>query len=284
MISFQNISFKIGGNSILKNINLALQKGKVYGLLGPNGTGKTTLFKALLNTIEFKGDILKEVNMTIGKLIEYPAFYPNLTCIENLKLHASYADIACSGSSIDDLLRIVGIVEAKHKKFKELSMGMKQRLGVAKALTGNPSLLLLDEPTNGLDPMGMKDIRQLIEQNIKKEDRTILISSHNLNEASLIADIFLFMRNGKIILEIESREDVYMYASVQYIPEDIKVKRDITLLEDNNRETYFILSETKFKKLKENSGFIYGDVQKLTLENLYVKLMSTDLIEVKRHA
>jgi len=284
MISFQNISFKIGGNSILKNINLALQKGKVYGLLGPNGTGKTTLFKALLNTIEFKGDILKEVNMTIGKLIEYPAFYPNLTCIENLKLHASYADIACSGSSIDDLLRIVGIVEAKHKKFKELSMGMKQRLGVAKALTGNPSLLLLDEPTNGLDPMGMKDIRQLIEQNIKKEDSTILISSHNLNEVSLIADIFLFMRNGKIILEIESREDVYMYASVQYIPEDIKVKRDITLLEDNNRETYFILSETKFKKLKENSGFIYGDVQKLTLENLYVKLMSTDLIEVKRHA
>lgn len=163
-------------------------------------------------------------------------------------------------------------------------MGMKQRLGVAKALMGNPSLLLLDEPTNGLDPMGMKDMRNLIEQNIKKEDRIILISSHNLNEVSLITDIFLFMRNGKKILEIENREDVYMYASVQRIPDDIKVKRDITLLEDNNKETYFILSETKFNKLKENSDFIYGDVQKLTLENLYVKLMSTDLIEVKKHA
>src|SRR5690625_2440918 len=251
MIGIQNVAFEIDGNNILKNINLELKKGKVYGLLGPNGAGKTTLFKALLNTIEYKGDILKEPNLTIGKLIEYPSFYPNLTCMENLKLHASYADIEYSGTSINDLLGIVGILDAKHKKFKELSMGMKQRLGVAKALMGNPSLLLLDEPTNGLDPMGMKDMRNLIEQNIKKEDRIILISSHNLNEVSLITDIFLFMRNGKKILEIENREDVYMYASVQRIPDDIKVKQDITLLEDNNKETYFILSETKFNKLNQ---------------------------------
>jgi len=284
MISFQTVAFEIDGNNILKNINLELEKGKVYGLLGPNGAGKTTLFKALLNTIEYKGDIFKELNMTIGKLIEYPAFYPNLTCMENLKLHASYAGIEYSVTSINDLLGIVGILDAKHKKFKELSMGMKQRLGVAKALMGNPSLLLLDEPTNGLDPMGMKDMRNLIEQNVKKEDRIILISSHNLNEVSLITDIFLFMRNGKKILEIENREDMYMYASVQHIPDDIKDKQDITLLEDNNKGTYFILSKTKFNKLKENSDFLYEDVQELTLENLYVKLMSTDLIEVKKHA
>src|SRR5690625_7575532 len=126
MIGIQNVAFEIDGNNILKNINLELKKGKVYGLLGPNGAGKTTLFKALLNTIEYKGDILKEVNLTIGKLIEYPAFYPNLACMENLKLHASYADIEYSGTSISDLVGIVGIVGAKHRKPKACSLEMKQ--------------------------------------------------------------------------------------------------------------------------------------------------------------
>ncbi|QDQ02218.1 ABC transporter ATP-binding protein [Lysinibacillus fusiformis] len=283
MITLKNVSLDVNGNTILKSINLELEKGKVYGLLGPNGAGKTTLFKTLLNTINYKGDILKKPdNITIGKLIEYPAFYPNLTCIENLKLHASYADIDQDDSSINYLLRVVGLVDAKQKKFKELSMGMKQRLGVAKALMGSPDLLLLDEPTNGLDPMGMKDMRDLVEKNLKNKDRIILISSHNLNEVSLITDTLLFMRNGEKILEIDNEEDIYMYGKVQHIENN--VKKDITLLEDNKKDTYFIASEIKFNDLLADKDFIYKDVQKLTLENLYIKLMSSDLIEVKRHA
>ncbi len=282
MITLKNVSLDVNGNTILKSIDLELEKGKVYGLLGPNGAGKTTLFKTLLNTINYKGDILKKPdNITIGKLIEYPAFYPNLTCIENLKLHASYADIDQDDSSINYLLRVVGLVDAKQKKFKELSMGMKQRLGVAKALMGSPDLLLLDEPTNGLDPMGMKDMRDLVEKNLKNKDRIILISSHNLNEVSLITDTLLFMRNGEKILGIDNEEDIYMYGKVQRMENNVK---DITLLEDNKKETYFIASEIKFNDLLADKDFIYKDVQKLTLENLYIKLMSSDLIEVKRHA
>ena len=284
MITLKNVRFKVGKHNILNNINMKLKRGKVYGLLGPNGAGKTTLFKALLNVIEYKGDIFNDYNnVTIGKLIEYPAFYPNLTCVENLKLHASYADIEYNDSIVNDLLEIVGLPDAKHKKFKELSMGMKQRLGVAKALMGNPNLLLLDEPTNGLDPMGMKDMRNLIEQNLKGKQRTIVISSHNLNEVSFVTDTFLFMREGRKILEIDNNEDIYMFGRVQQIPDHQNVKQAFTLLEDNKKEIYFILSETNFNKLKTTHDFIYSDVQNLTLENLYIKLMSTDLIEVKSY-
>ncbi|RIJ66972.1 ABC transporter ATP-binding protein [Rummeliibacillus sp. POC4] len=283
MITLKNVSLDINENTILKSINLELEKGKVYGLLGPNGAGKTTLFKTLLDTIKYKGDILRNPeNITIGKLIEYPAFYPNLTCIENLKLHASYADIEQDDSSINELLRIVGLVDAKQKKFKELSMGMKQRLGVAKALMGSPDLLLLDEPTNGLDPIGMKDMRDLVERNLKNKERVILISSHNLNEVSLITDTLLFMRNGEKILEIDNEEKIYMYGKVQHIENNIK--KDITLLENSKKETYFIASEIKFNNLLRGKDFIYKDVEKLTLEDLYIKLMSSDLIEVTRHA
>ncbi|QTD40290.1 ATP-binding cassette domain-containing protein [Sporosarcina sp. Te-1] len=141
MIVLQNVSFNVKGSFILNDINLELKKGKVYGLLGPNGAGKTTLFKTLLNTIEYKGDILRDpVTMTIGKLIEYPAFYPNLTCRENLNLHASYAELNQEDSTVSSLLSMVGLIDAENKKFKELSMRMKQRLGVAKALMGNPDL------------------------------------------------------------------------------------------------------------------------------------------------
>lgn len=284
MITLKNVSFEVGGHNILNGINMELKGGKVYGLLGPNGAGKTTLFKALLDIIEYKGEVFKsDTNVIIGKLIEYPSFYPNLTCVENLKLHASYADMEYNDSIVNHLLEVVGLPDAKHKKFKELSMGMKQRLGVAKALMGNPNLLLLDEPTNGLDPMGMKDMRNLIEQDLKDNQRTIVISSHNLNEVSLVTDTFLFMRNGKKILEIDNKEDIYMLGSVQQIPENTIIKQDITLLRDSKDNLYFILSEINFHKLKTTNDFVYSEVEKLTLENLYIKLMSTDLIEVKSY-
>ncbi|MCM2983439.1 ABC transporter ATP-binding protein [Niallia circulans] len=285
MITLKNLSFKVGRNNILNDINMEFERGKVYGLLGPNGAGKTTLFKALLNTIEYKGDILKEENnMTIGKLIEYPTFYPNLTCVENLQLHASYADMEYNDSMVNQLLGVVGLPDAKHQKFKELSMGMKQRLGVAKALMGNPNLLLLDEPTNGLDPIGMKDMRTLIEQYLKGKQRTIVISSHNLNEVSMVTDTFLFMRGGKKILELDNKEDIYVFGSIEQIPNNPKVKQIITLLKNNKDQIYFIISETNFANLKAANYFVYNEVEKLTLENLYIKLMSTDLIEVKSYA
>lgn len=199
-----------------------MDEGKVYGLLGPNGAGKTTLFKALLNAIKYEGEIINNNNnMLVGKLIEYPAFYPNLSCFENLKLHASYAQLD-DYPNIDNLLKLVGIFNAKDKKFKNLSMGMKQRLGVAKALMGNPNILLLDEPTNGLDPMGIKEMRNLVEKEIRNKNRIVMISSHNLNEISHITDTLIFINNGEIVLEIENEDKTYIIGKVKEISNEQK--------------------------------------------------------------
>ncbi|WP_130860307.1 ABC transporter ATP-binding protein [Gracilibacillus phocaeensis] len=278
-MELRNVRYQTGETRILKGIDLELEKGKIYGLLGPNGVGKTTLFKALLNTIDYQGDILPEVDqLKIGKLIEYPAFYPQLTCEENLQLHASYLKITASEAGIDDLLEMVDLVNAQTKKFKELSMGMKQRLGVAKALMGDPDLLLLDEPTNGLDPMGMKELRQLIEQEIKTESRIILISSHHLNEVALVADTLIFMRQGEKILELENSDKEYIYGPVP--SQSNAIANEMTILADKKNRQYFLLNKAAYHRMTANDEGTYENTEKLTLEDVYIRLMSSDLVEV----
>ncbi|MEF3331696.1 ABC transporter ATP-binding protein [Oceanobacillus oncorhynchi] len=272
MINIKDVSYKVDGKSILKKVNLKLDEGKVYGLLGPNGAGKTTLFKALLNAIKYEGEIINNNNnMLIGKLIEYPAFYPNLSCFENLKLHASYAQLD-DYPNIDNLLKLVGIFNAKDKKFKNLSMGMKQRLGVAKALMGNPNILLLDEPTNGLDPMGIKEMRNLVEKEIRNKNRIVMISSHNLNEISHITDTLIFINNGEIVLEIENEDKTYIIGKVKEISNEQKDK--LTLLKNNKNEDIVVLSNKKYDILSQSKSILLDDIQYLDLENLYIELMS----------
>ncbi|MEK4304220.1 ABC transporter ATP-binding protein [Oceanobacillus sp. FSL K6-0251] len=272
MINIKDVSYKVDGKSILKKVNLKLDEGKVYGLLGPNGAGKTTLFKALLNAIKYEGEIINNNNnMLVGKLIEYPAFYPNLSCFENLKLHASYAQLD-DYPNIDNLLKLVGIFNAKDKKFKNLSMGMKQRLGVAKALMGNPNILLLDEPTNGLDPMGIKEMRNLVEKEIRNKNRIVMISSHNLNEISHITDTLIFINNGEIVLEIENEDKTYIIGKVKEISNEQKDK--LTLLKNNKNEDIVVLSNKKYDILSQSKSILLDDIQYLDLENLYIELMS----------
>ncbi|AUJ24669.1 ABC transporter ATP-binding protein [Virgibacillus dokdonensis] len=279
MILIKDVSYHVDGKSILKKVNLKLNKGKVYGILGPNGAGKTTLFKALLGAIKYEGKVINDdSNTLIGKLIEYPAFYPNLSCFENLKLHASYAQLD-DYQDIDSLLKLVGIFNAKNKKFKSLSMGMKQRLGVAKALMGNPNILLLDEPTNGLDPMGIKEMRNLIEKEIRSKDRIVMISSHNLNEISHITDTLIFINNGKIILEIENEDNVYIIGKLKEISSE--QQEEITLLKNDKNENIAILSKKKFEEMSQNKTILIEEIQYVDLEKLYIELMSLAVTEVK---
>ena len=128
----------------------------------------------------------------------HPAFYANLTCLENLKLHANYIDVHYD--DLEKYLSLVNLEDAKNKKFKNLSMGMKQRLGISKTLVGNSDIVLLDEPTNGLDPMGIMDIRNIILNEVKSKHRITIVSSHILKELTEFTDIYLFIKNDNSYL------------------------------------------------------------------------------------
>ncbi|HGS9149033.1 ATP-binding cassette domain-containing protein [Clostridioides difficile] len=209
MLRIKNVNLCVGSNTLLHNINLSLEQGKIYGLLGANGAGKTTLFKSMLGLTAYTGEILSDEkpakSSEFGSLIEYPAFYPKLSVMENLKLHASY--IGLTNPDLENSLKQVNLWDARNKLFSQLSLGMRQRLGIARAFLGNAKYLLLDEPTNGLDPMGIKEIRILLRDKLKTPKHCIIVSSHNLTEIAAITDILIFIRNGQIIEMVENKYD-----------------------------------------------------------------------------
>lgn len=206
----------IGGRNIVENVNLHVKKGEIYGFLGPNGAGKTTVMKMLTNlwkptegSIELFGSPLcpdsYEVLKRMGSIIEFPVFYEHMTGYQNLKLHCEYMGYYRHGS-IEDALEMLHLTEAAGKKVKAYSLGMKERLGIARAILCKPELLILDEPTNGLDPAGIKQIRELLKALSSEYGITILISSHILSEIESMADTIGIIHHGRLIQEIRMEE------------------------------------------------------------------------------
>ena len=204
----------IDKEEILSDISLQIAEGEIYGLLGPNGAGKTTLMKCMLSlltvtsgSIEILGKNLQEhreeILSQVGSIIETPIFYENCTAKEILEIHAQYMGKNITELDIINTLRMVGLKNTT-KKVKEFSLGMRQRLGLARAFLMKPRLLILDEPINGLDPVGIQEIRNLLQLLSKEHGITILISSHILSEISQIADKIGVIKNGSMI------EQVYM--------------------------------------------------------------------------
>ena len=204
----------IDKEEILSDISLQIAEGEIYGLLGPNGAGKTTLMKCMLSlltitsgSIEIFGKNLQEhreeILSQVGSIIETPIFYENCTAKDILEIHAQYMGKNITELDIINTLRMVGLKNTT-KKVKEFSLGMKQRLGLARAFLMKPRLLILDEPINGLDPVGIQEIRNLLQLLSKEHGITILISSHILSEISQIADKIGVIKNGSMI------EQVYM--------------------------------------------------------------------------
>ena len=202
MLELKKINLSTGNQQVLTDICVTFKKGKIYGLLGPNGSGKTTLFKTILELTKYTGEIHSLDTEKYGMLIEYPGFYENLTIIENMKLHAKYLHVKDS-ESIKEILEKVNLWEKKDKKISQLSLGMKQKLGIARAFLGHPTVVLLDEPTNGLDPIAIKEIRKLIRNSLINKDNCIVISSHNLSEMTAMADELIFIKDGKIVKSIK---------------------------------------------------------------------------------
>lgn len=207
-----NLVKRFKDKDVVVNVNMNIKRGEIYGFLGPNGAGKTTIMKMIVNLlkpssgeIEIFGEKLTyrayETLKRIGSIIEYPVFYDKLTGRENLELHCEYMGYY-DQCAIDRALELVNLKGIDNKAVKDFSLGMKQRLGIARAIITKPEFLILDEPINGLDPIGIKEIRNLLKMLSKEYGITILISSHILSEIEQIADTIGIINNGELIQEV----------------------------------------------------------------------------------
>lgn len=208
VLKTNNLTKEYNGVKALQDVSLTLETGKIYGLIGQNGAGKST-FMRLITGLAFptKGSIelfghtgeksLQKERKRIGSMIEYPSLSENMTAKENLRLHRIMRGIP-NQEVEDELLALVGLSDTGKKKAKDFSLGMKQRLGIAIALLGQPELLILDEPINGLDPLGIVEIRNLIKNLCEDRQMTILISSHNLPELYQTATNYIIIHQGEI--------------------------------------------------------------------------------------
>ncbi|WP_291731968.1 ATP-binding cassette domain-containing protein [Clostridium sp.] len=252
-----NITKKYGEQLAVDNVNMTIKKGDIYGFIGQNGAGKTTLIRLITGLIHKSGgeiellgvneeNELNKARTMVGSLIESPSLYTNMTARENLEVSRLVRNIP-GKKCIDEVLELVGLKDVEKKKVKNFSLGMRQRLGIANALMGNPKLLILDEPINGLDPMGIVEIRELLKKINKEKDMTILISSHILSELSELATTYGIISNGKLIEEITAKQ--LSEKCRQYI--DLKVDdtaRAVILLErELGISDYEVLEDSNIK-------------------------------------
>lgn len=277
----------------VKQLNLKVHVGEIYGFIGRNGSGKSTTLKMLSGlTTPTEGEIRlfgKSVNDSvirrrIGGLIESAGLYPNMTAKQNIIMKAKCMGIV-NKNSIDYVLKLTGLTETGKKRVKHFSMGMKQRLGVALALLGNPDLLILDEPINGLDPEGIRELRQLVLQ-LHEEGKTIIISSHILGELSKISTNYGIIKNGELIEQI-TKEALEEKCMDYFQIEVMDVHRALPLILetfpmveaevfDANKIRIYGLSEgTKLNQLLiehhvpiNTSGFHHMDLEEYFLERM----------------
>ena len=205
ILSISNLNKHYGRIHAVKNVSLEIQKGNVYGILGPNGSGKSTTLGIVLNVVNktsgdyswFGGTMqTHEALKKVGAIIERPNFYPYMTAQENLELVCKIKGI--NYAKANEKLEVVGLTERKDSKFRTFSLGMKQRLAIASALLNDPEILILDEPTNGLDPQGIRQIRDIIRL-IASQGTTILLASHLLDEVEKVCSHVLVLRKGEIL-------------------------------------------------------------------------------------
>jgi len=216
VLQLTGITKTYGKTKAVDNINITIKKGDIYGLIGKNGAGKTTLLRIIASLVfPDKGEIqlfgatseavLQEARTRLGSVIEMPALYPNLTAVQNLEYYQQVKGIP-NKAIIMEKLELVGLTDTGKKKFKDFSLGMKQRLGIALALLNNPDFIILDEPINGLDPAGIVEMREFLKKLNQEQNITILISSHLLTELSLVATRYGIIDQGRLVKEFTDNE------------------------------------------------------------------------------
>lgn len=209
ILKVNNVSKSYKSVLALDKVSIEIEKGRIYGFIGQNGAGKTTLMSIITGlsyptegTIEIFGSKeekeLEKSRKKMGTMIEKVSMYPNLTVKQNLEFYKVLKGIT-DENAVENTLRMVELIKMGNKKFKNLSLGMKQRLGIAAALIGNPEILILDEPVNGLDPIGILEVREILLNLNKEYGTTILISSHILSELYMLATDYIIIHEGKIV-------------------------------------------------------------------------------------
>lgn len=272
VLETNGLSMNYGTKKALSDVSVSVNTGEIYGLVGKNGAGKTTLMKIVLGLLPgyggelklFESENLGDGRKNIGALIETPVFFENMTGYQNLKYYRMAYGLD-SSIDLEELLRDVKLADAGDKKFKAYSLGMKQRLGIAFSLLGNPDFLVLDEPINGIDPEGIVEIRNLL-KDLANKGKTILISSHILSELEHICDRICIIENGEVVDVIESKKDKKLrYHTVIKTSDDKKFKK--------------ILDDFKIEISKD--GLIVGDfdIDKV-LKKVYENGLS--IVEIER--
>lgn len=294
VIKLRDISKKRGQTEILNHLNMTVYQKDIYGFIGQNGAGKSTAMKIIMSLIketqgqlELFDSLDNQINRSrIGAIIENPAFYPYMTAYENLKYYVQYKGIV-EINSIEKVLKMVGLENVRKKKYKNYSLGMKQRLGLALALINNPDLLILDEPLNGLDPQGIVELREILSHLNKKYGITMLISSHILDELEMIATRYGFIHQGQMIEEITAeklQEKLKKYISLDV--ENIGLA-SITLEQKLHTENFKVMDDHTiylYDFVNESSlvattliqeGVILNkmNISNVSLENYYLSLI-----------
>ncbi len=257
VIRTQNITKKYKNNFALNNVSINIRKGDIYGLIGKNGAGKTTLLRiisglSILNEgkLEIFGQTsesdLNSVRSRTGCIIESPNFYPYLSARKNLEYYRIQKGIP-GKECVEKALNNVGLSEIGNKKFKNYSLGMKQRLGLALAIMGNPDLLILDEPINGLDPIGIVEFREILKKLNRERNTTIIISSHILGELSQLATTYGFIDNGRLLQEITSKEIEEKCRHHLLVKVNDTAKASVVIEKELGCDDYHVLNDNQIK-------------------------------------
>lgn len=299
ILECKNLSKTIGKKQILKNVELEISEGDILGFIGPNGAGKTTTIKLILglqkitsgyvkiNGYDIKENFEKAIEK-VGTIVENPDLYMYMSGYKNLKLIANlYKDV--DQKRVEEVIKITGLENRINDKVSKYSLGMRQRLGIAQALLHKPNLLILDEPTNGLDPEGIKQLRDLLKKLAKKEKMGILISSHNLAELESFCTKVAIIQNGEMV-ENSSIEDakkvdgktIYQIEIDNTEKIEEVVKNELEKIDKNNINVYATKQEIPeiVEKLVQNKIKVYKVCEQgISLETAFLKKTGGNVIE-----
>lgn len=295
VLTTSGLSKKYGKFCALNNLTMHIPKGSIYGLIGRNGAGKTTLIRLICGLqkptkgtysiygVKNNSKAIVKARRRMGAVVETPAIYLDMTAEDNLKQQCLILGIP-SDDIIPDILKLVGLENTGKKKAKNFSLGMRQRLGIAVALVGNPDFLVLDEPVNGLDPQGIIEMRELILKLNREYQITVLISSHILDELSRLATHYGFVDKGRLVKEISASE--LDNVCKKYVRVEVSNLNALVRILDANNLPYEVLSGNSvniYKKInlsklvlalaKENCELISSHEQDESLENYFINLI-----------
>ncbi|MEH6892143.1 ABC transporter ATP-binding protein [Bacillus sp. JJ864] len=271
VVKLENVHKKIGSAEIIRGLSFEVQEGEVYGFLGPNGSGKTTTIRMMTGLISVtEGDITicghsirterEKALEYIGAIVENPELYEYMTGMQNLKHFANMAVTPVGKERIAEIVKLVELEHAIHKKVKTYSLGMKQRLGIAQALLHNPKILILDEPTNGLDPAGIREIRDYLQRLAKEENIAVIVSSHLLSEIELMCDRVVIIKNGQFVQEYSLREQVKSDDKIMVALEVNQVEKANELIKGTIQENKIMVSVMKEEIPQLVKNLVYADV------------------------